>query len=94
MLTPFSWPSMVPCWMAVNTSLQFMEVGSAPRARKKPMYTTLPGDADLQVRHILGAVDLVLGVGDLPEAVVEGAQVRHVLHGQALGVVLSAGWCR
>ena len=43
MLTPFSWPSIVPCWMAVNTSLQFMEVGSAPRARKNPMYTTLPG---------------------------------------------------
>ena len=35
--TPFSCPSIVPCWMAVKTSLQLMDVGSAPRARKKPM---------------------------------------------------------
>ena len=40
---PFSWPSMVFCWMAVNTSLQLMAVGLAPRALNTPIYTAEPG---------------------------------------------------
>ena len=37
MLTPFSWPSMTPCCRFVKTSLQLVELGTAPKALKKLM---------------------------------------------------------
>ena len=40
---------------------------------------------------VLGRADLVLGVGELAEAVVEAPEVGHALGGEALGVVVLAG---
>ena len=45
---------------------------------------------NFQVFQILRGVDLVLGVGDLPESVVEGTQIGHVFSGQPLSVILAA----